>query len=311
MGIKKISRLESIFGLFLSLAQWILFIWLWPKLMQAVWPTYLYYKEEYHFKDQTYFLLIGSLELLLILLVGNCFYFFLYKNKFAFFEQYKATEEPWPWESDPAEWNRMFWRSLKFNFFNLFISLPIMNAPFIIMDYQIPNPEDYNIPTGLTFLLQILFCCLMEDVLFYFGHAFLHTPYMYKTFHKYHHEQKQTTSLACIHGHPIEFIIANVVPELAGAILLGKRMHISTQYGFAVIRMINSFDEHCGYNFSWSMERMLPLHLHQDEHFYHHSENLGSYGSFFEIWDYVLGSNTQFFKSLDSAKDRATTKKEN
>ena len=69
-----------------------------------------------------------------------------------------------------------------------------------------------------------------------------------------------------------------------------------------LIRMINSFDEHSGYKFSWSMQRVLPFHLHQDEHFYHHSENIGSYGSFFEIWDSVFGSNTSFFKSLQTTE---------
>ena len=142
--------------------------------------------------------------------------------------------------------------------------------------------------------------------MFYLGHSTLHRPYFYKRIHKFHHEHKQTTSIACIHAHPFEYFIANILPVLSGSLILGQRAHGSTQYGFAIIRMINSFDEHCGYKFPWSMQRILPFHLNQEEHFYHHTENVGSYGSFFEIWDYVFGSNTSFFQQSNKVKHTTT-----
>ena len=174
----------------------------------------------------------------------------------------------------------------------------MLNAPLIFLDVKLLNPEDYNVPTGMTLFAQLLFCSFIEDILFYFGHSTLHKPFFYKHIHKYHHEHKQTTSISCIHAHPIEFTFGNAVPSLIGSMILGKRMHISSQYAFGIIRYINSIDEHCGYKFPWSMQRILPFHFNQDEHFYHHSENVGSYGSFFEIWDNVFGSNTAFFSQL-------------
>jgi len=194
-------------------------------------------------------------------MIGNTFYFFLYKKKFAFIEQYKATEEPWPWESNSEEWNTLFWRSVKFNLFNIFIQIPMLNAPLILFDVKLLNPDDYNVPTGMTLFAQLLFCSFIEDILFYMGHSTLHKPFFYKHIHKYHHEHKQTTSISCIHAHPFEFTFGNAVPSLVGSMILGKRMHISSQYAFGIIRYINSIDEHCGYKFPWSMQRILPFHF--------------------------------------------------
>jgi hypothetical protein len=72
--------------------------------------------------------------------VGNSIYFFLYKNKFPFIERYKATDEPWPWESNPEEWNLLFWRSVKFNLFNIFVTNPLIGIPFYLIDLEVKNP---------------------------------------------------------------------------------------------------------------------------------------------------------------------------
>jgi sterol desaturase/sphingolipid hydroxylase (fatty acid hydroxylase superfamily) len=126
-----------------------------------------------------------------------------------------------------------------------------------------------------------MFCTLIEDVYFYWSHSTLHRPFFYKRFHKYHHEHKVPTVLACIHAHPVEFYFGNVLPELVGVILLANRVHHSCYYGWIVFRMMQSLNEHSGYNFTWSMFRLVPFHLRGDEHDYHHSENVGSYASFF------------------------------
>ena len=69
-------------------------------------------------------------------------------------------------------------------------------------------------------------------------------------------------------------------------------MHLSSYFGFMILRMISSIEEHAGYKFSWSMFRLVPFHLDGQEHVYHHSDNVGNYASFLGIWDTVIGSNT-------------------
>jgi len=127
--VKNYSSLDNCVGLSLSLLQWVIFIWIWPQFMLMIWPTHIYYKQLYNFRDRTYFMLVSQIELCLIYLVGFTFYYILYRNKFAFFEKYKATQEPWPWDSDPKAWNCLFWRSVKFTLFNIFVTTPLLSAP--------------------------------------------------------------------------------------------------------------------------------------------------------------------------------------
>jgi methylsterol monooxygenase/4-alpha-methyl-delta7-sterol-4alpha-methyl oxidase len=57
-------------------------------------------------------------------------------------------------------------------------------------------------------------------------------------------------------------------------------------------------DGHCGYEFSWSPFRLLPLSGSSNYHNYHHSKNVGNYGSFFTLWDTICGTNKTYFRFL-------------
>jgi sterol desaturase/sphingolipid hydroxylase (fatty acid hydroxylase superfamily) len=54
----------------------------------------------------------------------------------------------------------------------------------------------------------MIFC---EDLMFYFSHRTLHTPWFYKKFHKVHHEFYNTVCISSEYAHPFEFLIGNVV----------------------------------------------------------------------------------------------------
>ena len=206
-------------------------------------------------------MIVLELQFFCLVVAGNIFYFMIYKFKLPFFEKYKALEDPWPWESDPEEWNKLFWRSIKFTLFNCFITPKFINAPFVLLNLPLDNPYDYNFPLRFELFTQVLFCLLIEDITFYLSHSLLHTPYLYKKIHKYHHEHKISTSLAMIHAHPLEYALGNVMPSTFGVLMLGKRMHFSSYMAWSVVRTINSLDGHCGYDFTWVPFRLLPFKL--------------------------------------------------
>lgn len=128
------------------------------------------------------------------------------------------------------------------------------------------------------------------------SHSLLHRPYFYKTIHKIHHEHKVTCSLATVHAHPLEYGLGNVLPATLGAMILGKRMHLSSYFGFLLWRGVESLYGHSGYALSWSPFRWLPFHSDGREHPFHHSENVGNYSSVTNVWDLVFGTNTTFKK---------------
>lgn len=152
MALKLQSRKESGIGFCVALLQWVVFIYGWPKLSAYYWPSFVEFKNDNNMSDAGVILLFGIGFQTVMLVIGNCAYFFCYKTNLTFFEKYKCVEDPWPWETDPVEWNRLFWRSIMFSSFNLFVVLPIFSIPGWIFDAKITASTDFSYPTELQFL---------------------------------------------------------------------------------------------------------------------------------------------------------------
>jgi sterol desaturase/sphingolipid hydroxylase (fatty acid hydroxylase superfamily) len=135
---------------------------------------------------------------------------------------------------------------------------------------------------------------IMEDFLFYWSHRFLHLDFIYPYIHKKHHEFKDTISIASEYAHPIEAIIANIIPTSLGFKLLGDKCHLFTIVMWLALRITETIDGHSGYEFSWSPFRLLPFSGSSDSHSYHHSHNIGNYSSFFTFWDTICGTSKHY-----------------
>jgi len=48
-----------------------------------------------------------------------------------------------------------------------------------------------------------------------------------------------------------------------------------------IYRVLETLDGHSGFELPWSMFRYLPFSASAQSHDYHHSNNIGNYGSFF------------------------------
>lgn len=136
---------------------------------------------------------------------------------------------------------------------------------------------------------------LADDFMFYWGHRIFHLPFLYPYIHKKHHEYYNSISIAAEYAHPVEFALNNVLPTSLGYILLGSNIHLISFILYLGIRIFETIDGHCGYEFSWSPYRLLPLSGSSEDHNYHHSHNVGVYGSFFTFWDTICGTNKDYF----------------
>lgn len=141
-------------------------------------------------------------------------------------------------------------------------------------------------PSTGKLLWQFSFFLIVEDVMFYFSHLLLHQPGWY-WIHKYHHEYRQTISLAAHYVHPIEYVLAGTLPSSLGFQLLSfvTPVHYSTVLVWLIYRMIQSYEGHCGYTWSWNTLSLFPYTVGSDFHDFHHAMNVGNYGSVFMIWD--------------------------
>ena len=58
--------------------------------------------------------------------VYNTVMYFIYTLKIPFFEKYRNTQDPWPWEENPEEWSKLKKKTFKYLFINFFIVTPLM-----------------------------------------------------------------------------------------------------------------------------------------------------------------------------------------
>jgi sterol desaturase/sphingolipid hydroxylase (fatty acid hydroxylase superfamily) len=136
---------------------------------------------------------------------------------------------------------------------------------------------------------------LCEDFAFHICHRFLHWRVIYPYIHKVHHTYITTISIAAEYTHPFEFIIGAALPGSLGGLILGKRMHFCSYILWGTLRIIESIDGHCGYDFSWSPFRLIPFSSSAAYHDFHHSHNVGNYSSFFSFWDTIFGQNKAYY----------------
>ena len=80
--------------------------------------------------------------------------------------------------------------------------------------------------------------------------------------------------------------------SLHGPLLL--KSHIMTFWIWLVIRLSEAVDGHCGYDFWFVPFRYFPFRPGANVHDYHHSHNVGNYGSFFIFWDRICGTDVSY-----------------
>ena len=232
------------------------------------------------------------------IVVSNVVMYFIYKADLPFFERYRISKGPWPWVADPESFQDKLKTTLKTIAFNNFVILPLSFVVSLGSGTILFRTDPFTYPSTFEITSQIIVFMLVEDCAFYWIHRLLHTPFLYKRLHKKHHEYKTTIGIAAEYSHPLEFVLANLIPTSLGASLLGSRCHILTWYMWIIVRILETTDGHCGYEFSWSPFRLLPLSGSANYHNFHHSHNVGNYSSFFTYWDTIFQTNKHYWRHL-------------
>jgi len=233
-----------------------------------------------------------------------------------FFERYKINDKQWPWVEDHEKWKKFLINSFKLLSFNMFVIMPLSMLTYVIKGKAVYSLDRNNLPDLFTILWQVLFFMLAEDTAFYWSHRFLHWDKVYPYIHKIHHEYKNTISIAAEHAHPVEYF-SNILNNSFGPLLLGfgSGCHIVTYSVWLILRLGETMDGHCGYEFSWSPYRLLPFSGSSEYHNYHHINYKGNYCSLFTFWDRICGTvnpkyNKFHYKKAELSEKQAEKEKE-
>ncbi|KAF4671195.1 hypothetical protein FOZ61_005418 [Perkinsus olseni] len=127
---------------------------------------------------------------------------------------------------------------------------------------------------------DILVFMLVEEVMLYYLHRLFHEwKAGYRAVHKLHHRFTATVPLQALHSHPIDQIVTNVTPILAGTIIM--QSHILTFTLWLTFAFINTLVSHSGYDHIFV--------LNPEMHDLHHERGNCNYGVL-GILDYLHGT---------------------
>ena len=114
---------------------------------------------------------------------------------------------------------------------------------------------------------------LVNELLFFYAHWALHTGSLYKKIHKIHHELTAPFALAALYAHPIEFLVADLIPFTAGFLIF--RPHLFFVYMWIVGACLGTQTHHSGYRLPW----VAGFDENPDFHDFHHMRFNCCYGN--------------------------------
>lgn len=272
-------------GYGLIVAIWLTFAWFMvvPKIVHYFWPLKIH-------NEGIFFFFAANITHETIFIFANFVMWIIYSLEWSFFERYKVLDRPWPWKEDPEKWRKLLTKTIGLLFINHVIIVPLS-----LLSHYLTNKSPYrcdfeSFPSSFEIIWQTTFFMIVEDMAFYFSHRFLHWDKIYPYIHKVHHQYIYSVSIASEYSHPIDFIFSSLLPTSLGPLILGKRTHLATYLMWIILRIAESTDGHCSYEFSWSPFRLLPMSAGSEYHQYHHVSFKGNYSSFFTYLDRFFGT---------------------
>ena len=142
------------------------------------------------------------------------------------------------------------------------------------------------LPSFETFCWHMAAFLLVEEAAFYYAHRLLHHPRLYGRIHKQHHEWTAPVAMAAIYCHPVEHLLSNLLPAMAGPLLCSS--HLSTIWVWQFIATVTSVNTHSGYH--------LPFMPSPEAHDFHHLRFNVNYGVV-GLLDWLHGTDAAFRQS--------------
>ncbi|KAL4915469.1 fatty acid hydroxylase superfamily-domain-containing protein [Aspergillus aurantiobrunneus] len=172
----------------------------------------------------------------------------------------------------------------------------IVELPLIVLFHPMMElcSVEYTLPFPSIPLItaQIALFFIVEDTYHYWLHRAMHWGPLYRTIHRVHHQYAAPFGLTAEYASPAETFLlglGTICPPLLLGYVTGD-VHLITVLMWMALRQLQAIDAHSGYDFPWSLRRLVPFWGGADWHDDHHRYFWGNYSSSFTYWDILMGT---------------------
>ncbi|CAN0908636.1 Methylsterol monooxygenase 1-2 [Linum grandiflorum] len=172
----------------------------------------------------------------------------------------------------------------------LFVILPLELAAYPVIK-MVGIRTGLTLPSGWEMMAQISIYLIVEDYMSYWIHRGLHCGWVYKRFHKVHHEYTAPVAIAAAYNHWTDTVVLGI-PTLVGPAMVPG--HMLTLWLWFSIRQLETLGTHSGYDFPWDITKYIPFYGGAKFHNYHHyvgGQSHSNFSAIFTYCDYIYGTD--------------------
>lgn len=196
---------------------------------------------------------------------------------------------------------------------NTFVNFIVFVFFGALTDYIITNDFSkvyFSLDTSIfevLYLFASFFIALaLHDIYFYASHRLLHTKFMFKYVHSWHHRSHNTNAWSSFSFHPIEGVFQILIVPLVAIVI---PIHEIVLMFFSFVLFLLSVYGHCGYELRHNKFKALNIFNTSLHHYQHHKYVRYNFGIYLNFWDKLFKTDyPDYEKSFQALKEKINSK---
>ena len=224
--------------------------------------------------------ILACLALTFINTTTSVIIFYLFKQKWFFKNKLKLNNN----EAEKRQIRSEIFQQILSNILVIGVISPIL---IILTEMGISKIYyDINEYPIIWHVISLIIMLVISDIYVFFCHSILHSRFMFKNFHKTHH---QSTKVNVFSGHSLDFIESLLYNLILVVFVVVLPSHIVVYLLFIFITNLYNYYIHSGYEILPVKSKFLKYFCTATHHNIHHIKHYQNRGFYTNIWDRLFG----------------------